>query len=80
MDCFAYGLEKAVAILDDGRLPNLVKERYASFDSGEGAKFEKGELALEAVAALAKDYGSLGWTSGRQELCENILSDVVLGK
>ncbi|MDR1074601.1 MAG: xylose isomerase, partial [Treponema sp.] len=80
MDSFAYGLEKAVAIIEDGRLPRLLKERYASFDSGDGAKFEKGELALEAVATLAKDYGAVGWTSGKQELCENILSDIVLGK
>ncbi|MDR0557179.1 MAG: xylose isomerase [Treponema sp.] len=80
MDSFAYGLEKAVTILEDGRLPKLLKERYASFDSGDGAKFEKGELTLEAIAALAKDYGKVGWTSGKQELYENILSDIVLGK
>ncbi|MDR0375435.1 MAG: xylose isomerase [Treponema sp.] len=80
MDSFAYGLEKAVAIIEDGRLSKLLKERYASFDSGDGAKFEKGELTLEAVAALASDYGKIGWTSGKQELYENIFSDIVLGK
>ncbi|MDR2793687.1 MAG: xylose isomerase [Treponema sp.] len=78
MDSFAYGLEKAVAIIEDGRIPKLLKERYASFDSGDGAAFEKGDLTLEAVAALAKDYGRIGWTSGKQELYENILSDIVL--
>jgi xylose isomerase len=80
MDTFAYGLEKAVAILDDGCIPNLIKERYASFDTGEGAKFEKGGFTLEALAALAKDYGKYGLTSGRQELFEKIFSDAVLSK
>jgi xylose isomerase len=79
MDSFAYGLEKAVALQDDGRVPELLRKRYESFDSGDGAKFEKGALTLEETAALAKDYGNTGWTSGRQELYENILSDILLG-
>jgi xylose isomerase len=80
MDAFAYGLEKAAAIRADGRIRELRKKRYASFDSGDGAKFEKGGLTLEQTASLAKDYGKTGWTSGKQELYENILSEIVLGK
>jgi xylose isomerase len=78
MDCFAYGLERAVAVIEDGRLPGMLKDRYASFDSGNGAKFEKGALTLEETAALAKDYGKTGLTSGKQELYENIFSGIVL--
>jgi xylose isomerase len=80
MDCFAYGLEKAAAIIADGRLPKMLKDRYASFDSGNGAKFEKGEMKLEDLAALAGEYGKIGLVSGRQELYENIFGEVVLGK
>ncbi|GMO65134.1 MAG: xylose isomerase [Treponemataceae bacterium] len=80
MDTFAYGLEKASALLDDGRIPDLLKKRYASFDSGDGAKFEKGGFTLEALAGIAKDYGTVGLTSGKQELFENILNEVVLAK
>jgi xylose isomerase len=80
MDAFAYGLEKADAILADGRFTDLLKKRYASFDTGDGAKFEKGGFTLDALAALATDYGKAGWTSGKQELYENIFSDIVLGK
>jgi xylose isomerase len=80
MDAFAYGLEKADAILSDGRLPALLKQRYASFDAGDGAKFEQGAFTLPALAALAADYAKTGHTSGKQELCENILSDIILGK
>jgi xylose isomerase len=80
MDAFAYGLEKAATVIDDGRIPGFIKKRYESFDSGDGAKFEKGELTLDALAGLAKDYGNNGWTSGKQELLENILSDIILSK
>jgi xylose isomerase len=80
MDTFAYGLEKASAILDDGRIPDLIKKRYSSFDSGDGAQFEKGGFTLDALAALAKDYDKSGQTSGKQELFENIFSDIVLSK
>ncbi|MDR1786430.1 MAG: xylose isomerase [Spirochaetaceae bacterium] len=80
MDAFAYGLEKAAAVLDDGRLPEMLKKRYASFDSGDGAKFEKGGFTLDALAALAGDYGKTGWASGRQELWENIFNEIVLAK
>ncbi|MDR2491683.1 MAG: xylose isomerase [Spirochaetaceae bacterium] len=78
MDTFAYGLIKADALLKDGRIAALNKKRYASFDSGDGAKFERGELPLEALAGLATSYGTAGWTSGKQELYENILQNVVL--
>jgi xylose isomerase len=80
MDAFAYGLEKASAILDDGRIPDLITKRYSSFDSGDGAKFEQGGFTLDALAALAKDYGTAGWTSGKQELFENLFSDIILSK
>ncbi|GMO40142.1 MAG: xylose isomerase [Termitinemataceae bacterium] len=78
MDAFAFGLIKADALIRDGRIAELNKKRYASFDSGDGAKYEKSELTLEAVAALAKDYGNAGLTSGKQELYENILQNVLL--
>jgi xylose isomerase len=78
MDAFAYGFEKAVAIVEDGRLPDMLKKRYASFDAGDGARFEKGGFTLEGLAALATEYGKTGMTSGRQELCENIFREIVL--
>ncbi|MDR1095336.1 MAG: xylose isomerase [Spirochaetaceae bacterium] len=80
MDAFACGLEKADAILSDGRLPALLKQRYASFDAGDGAKFEQGAFTLDTLASLAAPYAQTGHTSGKQELCENILSDIILGK
>ena len=80
MDMFAYGLLKAQAIIDDGRIPAMLKSRYASFDSGNGAKYAKGGFKLDELAALATTYGKIGLTSGKQELYENIFNEIILSK
>jgi xylose isomerase len=79
MDTFAVGLEIAQRILDDGTIPDFVKKRYASFNSGNGAKFEKGELSFEDLAKIASKYDNAGITSGKQERLENILNKYLLG-
>lgn len=79
MDIFARGLEKAVQLIEDGRIPSMVKERYASFDSGNGKLFSEGKLTLDQVASLAKPYEQVTKTSGKQELYENILNQICLG-
>jgi len=55
----------------------MKSDRYASFDSGEGAKFEKGELNLEQLSALAKANGEPRQISGKQELYESILNQFI---
>ncbi len=81
MDTFAVGLEVAHRMITDGAIPNFVKDRYASFDSGDGAKFAKGELTLEQLAKIGTDagYGKTGITSGKQEYLENVLNSYLLG-
>jgi xylose isomerase len=79
MDSFAVGLEVAQRIIDDGKLGNFVKNRYASFDTGDGARFAKGELSFEELAGLGLAYGTAGITSGKQERLENILNQYLLG-
>jgi xylose isomerase len=79
MDAFAVGLEVAQRIINDGVIPGFVKKRYASFNSGYGAKFDKGELSFEALAKLGSGYGTAGITSGRQEYLENVLNQYLLG-
>ncbi|MDR2759103.1 MAG: xylose isomerase [Spirochaetaceae bacterium] len=79
MDTFAVGLEIAQRIIDDGKLSGFVKKRYASFNSGDGAKFEKGELSFDVLAKLGSKYGTAGITSGKQEQLENILNKYLLG-
>ncbi len=74
MDAMARGLLNAAAILEESPIPAMVKERYASFDSGMGQKFENGELTLEDLVAYAKQNGEPKQTSGKQELYETIVA------
>src|SRR5882762_4084985 len=47
MDAFARGLKIAAAIRADGKLEEIVRERYASWDSGIGAKIESGKSSFK---------------------------------
>ncbi len=74
MDAMARALEQAAALIEDGTICNMVKERYSSFDGGLGKKFEDGELKLEDVYAYGKELNEPKQTSGKQELYEAILN------
>lgn len=77
MDTIARDLLIANDILDNSDIPTMKKERYASFDSGNGKKFENGEMALEELAELAKVIDEPEQISGNQELYENILNNYI---
>ena len=74
MDAMARALENAAEILEHSELPRMVKERYASFDSGKGKDFEDGKLSLEELVAYAKEHGEPAQISGKQELDETIVA------
>ncbi len=74
MDAMARALENAAAIIEDGTLCNMVKERYSSFDGGKGKEFEEGKLTLEDVYAYGKEVNEPKTTSGKQELYETIVA------
>jgi len=78
MDTFAVGLDVAHRIIEEGKFASFIKNRYASFDTGEGAQFEKGGMKFEDLAATVKDYGTVGITSGKQERLENLLNQYLL--
>ncbi len=75
MDVFARGLIAADHILQNTNYKKLRKERYASFDTGNGAKFENGNLSLEEISEIAKKHGEPQQLSGKQELYEQIISN-----
>ncbi len=78
MDAFARGLKIAAAIRADGRLAELVRERYASWDGGTGAEIEAGKhtfASLEKIALGADD--PVQRHSGRQEFIENLINEFV---
>jgi len=78
MDAFARGLKIAAAIRKDGRLAKFVKERYASWDSGIGAKIEAGKADSAALEAYMLKKGEVtGNESGRQEFLENLINEFI---
>ena len=74
MDAMARALLNAAAIVEESPLPAMLKERYASFDAGEGKAFEEGKLSLEQIVDYARKVGEPKQTSGKQELYETIVS------
>jgi xylose isomerase len=79
MDAFALGLEIASKIRNKGKLDKMRNDRYASFDSGNGADFEKGKFTLEDLRDLAVKGGEPETISGKQELYENIVNQYMFG-
>ena len=80
MDTFALGLMKAAAIIEDGRVENFIKDRYASYNSGIGAKIVAGETTLEELAAYADTLGAPELPgSGKQERLEGIVNQILFG-
>jgi len=77
MDTLARGLVIADRLISDSGLLQMRKERYASFDSGDGAQFEKGELDLAALRELAVQNGEPAKISGKQELYESLINQYI---
>ena len=77
MDAFARGLLIADRIVADPRMRELCQGRYASFDAGEGRKFENGELSLESLRDIAATSPEPEQRSGKQELVENLINDYI---
>jgi xylose isomerase len=78
MDAFARGLKIAAAIRADGRLNELLKSRYSSWDSGVGAEIESGKANFKSLEAyMLKKGDATPNTSGRQEMIENLINTFV---
>ncbi len=69
MDAFAIGLKVAHALIEDGRLEALKAERY-----GNPVNFS----SLEKCEAFVRANGEPTLRSGRQELFENLVNDVLM--
>ena len=76
MDAFARGLKIAASMRADGRLQQLLDDRYASWDAGLGADIESGKHSLASLEKLMLQKGeSTPNRSGRQELIENLINE-----
>ena len=77
MDVFARALLIADRILTQSPYQEMRKQRYSSFDSGAGSRFEKGELSLETLRDIALEGGEPIMRSGKQELLENLINQYI---
>lgn len=77
MDTFARALLIAADILENSDYLKLRKERYASFDGGNGSLFEQGKLSLEDLRTIALQSGEPMQISGKQELFECIVNNYI---
>jgi xylose isomerase len=74
MDVMARALLSAADIIEHSPIPQMVKERYQSFDQGEGKRFEEGKMTFEEAYEYGKRIGEPKQTSGKQELYEAIVN------
>ncbi|HHX81064.1 MAG TPA: xylose isomerase [Acholeplasmataceae bacterium] len=77
MDTYALGLRKAVALIEDGRLDEFVKERYDSYNHGIGKRISEKEVTLEELYEYALSIEDLEVESGRQEYLESIINQIM---
>jgi xylose isomerase len=77
MDTFARAFEITLDLLENSPYMEMKSERYASFDAGHGARFEKGELSLDELAQLASVNREPDMISGKQELYEAIINQYI---
>ena len=78
MDAFARGLKIAHAIITDGRLPEFLKARYASWDSELGRTIEAGESSFGDLESYILPKGEVTTNvSGRQEMLENLINEFI---
>ena len=69
-DTFARGLFAAEYILTKTPYAKMLKERYQSYDSGQGKAFENAELSIEDLYKIGLNQPEISHTSGKQELYE----------
>ncbi|MDR2438948.1 MAG: xylose isomerase [Planctomycetaceae bacterium] len=75
MDAFALGLKIAAEIRKNGEIAQMVKDRYASWDTGIGAEIEAGKHDFKSLEKYMLKKGNTAPNkSGRQELFENIVN------
>ena len=80
MDAFAFGYRAARRVLTDGRIDDFVRQRYASYDHGIGAKIKARTATMEELEAYALSMGEVtSVQSGRQEYLESLFNALLVG-
>ena len=80
MDSFALGLKLAYKIVEDGRIDEFVKNRYASYNTGIGAEIVSGKATLESLSEYALNLNVVEEKkSGAQEYLESVINQIMFG-
>lgn len=74
MDTFARAMVVANDILEKSDYLKIRKDRYASFDKGNGKAFENGQLGLAELRDIALKTGEPKVISGKQEYLEGLIN------
>ncbi len=79
MDTFALGLRIAVKMIEDGRIDKFVSDRYASWSTGIGKDIIDGKVGFAELEKYALEKGEVtdSLTSGRQEMLESIMNNIM---
>ena len=79
MDAFALGFRAALKLIEDGRIDKFVEDRYASWKTGIGADIIAGKADFASLEKYALEKGEVtaSLTSGRQEMLESIVNNVL---
>lgn len=79
MDAFALGLRAAVKLIEDGRIESFITDRYSSWSSGIGKDIIDGNVTMADLEKYALEKGEVtdSLSSGRQELLESIVNNVL---
>ncbi|MCM1524992.1 MAG: xylose isomerase [Ruminococcus sp.] len=79
MDTFALGLKIADRMISDGRIDKFVADRYASWTTGIGADIISGKATMADLEKYALEKGEVtdSLTSGRQEMLESVLNNIM---
>jgi xylose isomerase len=79
MDTFALGLRIADKLITDGRIDKFVEDRYASWNTGIGADIISGKATMADLEKYALEKGEVtaSLTSGRQEMLEAIMNEIM---
>ncbi|QUX91552.1 xylose isomerase [Marinomonas sp. A3A] len=78
MDTLALSLERAVKMIEDEKLANIVDQRYAKWNDSLGADILAGKHTLQDLAEYAeKNNIDPKPVSGRQEMLENMVNGYI---
>ena len=79
MDAFALGFKAALKLIADGRIDKFTQDRYFSWEDGIGKDIISGNADFKKLEEYALQKGEVtsSLSSGRQELLESIVNNII---